>query len=147
MCPARNTILSGDCISLMQCLPNGSADSTLIDPPYLVRYHDRQGRTVAKRRKRRLVESCFHRNVPGAEDWTCFRMPGAKTGSVSSAISSFRNPNLLRSDSYATRISNPIWWPRARDSRPIARSPTDCRRTRPVIGCIRRKSRYLRWKG
>ncbi len=38
---ARNTILSGDCISLMQCLPNGSADSILIDPSCLVRYRDR----------------------------------------------------------------------------------------------------------
>ena len=47
MRPARNTILYGDCVSLMRRLPNGSADSILIDPPYLVRYHGRQGRTVA----------------------------------------------------------------------------------------------------
>ncbi len=32
---------------MMQRLPNGSADSILIDPPYLVRYRDHQGRTVA----------------------------------------------------------------------------------------------------
>ncbi|MBM7046573.1 MULTISPECIES: DNA methyltransferase [Rhizobium] len=31
----------------MQRLPNGSADFILTDPPYLVRYRDRQGRTVA----------------------------------------------------------------------------------------------------
>ncbi|MGY5780289.1 DNA methyltransferase [Rhizobium sp. LEGMi135b] len=47
MRPARNTILYGDCISLMQRLPGGSVDFILTDPPYLVRYQDRRGRTVA----------------------------------------------------------------------------------------------------
>lgn len=47
MRPARNTILYGDCISLMQRLPGGSVDFILTDPPYLVRYRDRLGRTVA----------------------------------------------------------------------------------------------------
>jgi len=47
MRPVRNTILYGDCISLMQRLPGGSVDFVLTDPPYLVRYRDRQGRTVA----------------------------------------------------------------------------------------------------
>ncbi|TIX91615.1 DNA methyltransferase [Rhizobium sp. P44RR-XXIV] len=47
MRPARNTILYGDCISLMQRLPGGSVDFVLTDPPYFVRYQDRLGRTVA----------------------------------------------------------------------------------------------------
>ncbi|MQW85979.1 DNA methyltransferase [Sinorhizobium saheli] len=47
MVPARNTILWGDCITLMQRLPGGSVDFILTDPPYLVRYRDRSGRTVA----------------------------------------------------------------------------------------------------
>lgn len=44
---ARNTILHGDCITLMQRLPTESVDFILTDPPYLVRYRDRHGRTVA----------------------------------------------------------------------------------------------------
>lgn len=47
MVPARNTILWGDCITLMQRLAGGSVDFILTDPPYLVRYRDRSGRTVA----------------------------------------------------------------------------------------------------
>jgi site-specific DNA-methyltransferase (adenine-specific) len=47
MVPARNTILLGDCINLMQRLPGGSVDFILTDPPYLVNYGDRSGRTVA----------------------------------------------------------------------------------------------------
>ncbi|WP_293402058.1 MULTISPECIES: hypothetical protein [unclassified Neorhizobium] len=47
MVPARNTILLGACINLMQRLPGGSVDFILTDPPYLVRYRDRSGRTVA----------------------------------------------------------------------------------------------------
>ncbi|WFU01931.1 DNA methyltransferase [Rhizobium sp. CB3171] len=47
MRPACNTILYGDCISLMQRLPGGSVDFILTDPPYFVRYQDRRGRTVA----------------------------------------------------------------------------------------------------
>lgn len=43
----RNAILHGDCITLMQRLQNGSVDFILTDPPYLVRYRDRSGRTVA----------------------------------------------------------------------------------------------------
>nr|WP_290915045.1 DNA methyltransferase [Hyphomonas sp. 34-62-18] len=43
----RNCILQGDCIDLMRALPAGSADFILTDPPYIARFRDRQGRTVA----------------------------------------------------------------------------------------------------
>ncbi len=38
-----NTILHGDCISIMRSLPASSIDFVLTDPPYLVRYQDREG--------------------------------------------------------------------------------------------------------
>ena len=41
-----NTILHGDCISIMQGLPANSIDFILTDPPYLVRYKDREGRSI-----------------------------------------------------------------------------------------------------
>lgn len=46
MTTPRNTILHGDCISLLPQLDAGSANFVLTDPPYLVRYKDRSGRTI-----------------------------------------------------------------------------------------------------
>jgi site-specific DNA-methyltransferase (adenine-specific) len=44
---ATNSILHGDCVQVMRGLPSESVDFVLTDPPYLVRYRDRSGRTVA----------------------------------------------------------------------------------------------------
>ena len=43
----RNTIQRGDCIEVMRRMPSRSVDFILTDPPYLVRYKDRTGRTIA----------------------------------------------------------------------------------------------------
>lgn len=42
----RNTVLHGDCISILHSLPANSIDLILTDPPYLVRYQDREGRSI-----------------------------------------------------------------------------------------------------
>ena len=39
-------IINGDCIDVMAHMPAQSVDFVLTDPPYLVRYRDRQGRSV-----------------------------------------------------------------------------------------------------
>lgn len=41
-----NTILHGDCIEKMHEMPANSVDFILTDPPYLVNYRDRDGRTI-----------------------------------------------------------------------------------------------------
>lgn len=41
-----NSVLHGDCISIMRSLPANSVDFILTDPPYLVRYQDREGRSI-----------------------------------------------------------------------------------------------------
>src|SRR5665213_1447305 len=41
-----NTIAHGDCIEIMRQIPEASVDFILTDPPYLVNFHDRQGRTL-----------------------------------------------------------------------------------------------------
>lgn len=41
-----NAILHGDCIDVMRNLPANSVDFILTDPPYLVNYRDRDGRTI-----------------------------------------------------------------------------------------------------
>ncbi len=41
-----NRVLHGDCIELMRQLPAGSIDFILTDPPYLVNYRDRDGRSI-----------------------------------------------------------------------------------------------------
>lgn len=40
-------LICGDCLNIMPRLPAGCADFILTDPPYLVNYRDRHGRTVA----------------------------------------------------------------------------------------------------
>jgi site-specific DNA-methyltransferase (adenine-specific) len=42
----NNTVLQGDCIEIMRSLPANSIDFILTDPPYLVRYHDRENRSI-----------------------------------------------------------------------------------------------------
>jgi site-specific DNA-methyltransferase (adenine-specific) len=42
----RNVILHGDNVALMRGMPRGRADFILTDPPYLVNYRGRDGRTV-----------------------------------------------------------------------------------------------------
>jgi site-specific DNA-methyltransferase (adenine-specific) len=42
-----NRVLHGDCVRVMRRLPANSVDFILADPPYLVSYRDRHGRTVA----------------------------------------------------------------------------------------------------
>lgn len=42
-----NRVTCGDCIDVMAHLPARSVDFVLTDPPYLVRYRDRQGRSLA----------------------------------------------------------------------------------------------------
>jgi adenine-specific DNA-methyltransferase len=45
--PSFNTLYHGDCIPLMQSIPDNSIDLILTDPPYLVNYRDRSGRSIA----------------------------------------------------------------------------------------------------
>src|SRR3954454_7333134 len=43
----RPTILQGDCIPILERFPAESVDLIVTDPPYVCRYRDRSGRTVA----------------------------------------------------------------------------------------------------
>jgi site-specific DNA-methyltransferase (adenine-specific) len=40
-------IIQGDCIKVLPTLPSASVDAVITDPPYLGRYKDRTGRTLA----------------------------------------------------------------------------------------------------
>lgn len=42
-----NRIICGDCTRILPELPEASIDFVLTDPPYLVGYRDRQGRSIA----------------------------------------------------------------------------------------------------
>jgi adenine-specific DNA-methyltransferase len=42
-----NRVLLGDCQEVLAQLPPGCADVVITDPPYVTKYRDRQGRTVA----------------------------------------------------------------------------------------------------
>jgi site-specific DNA-methyltransferase (adenine-specific) len=40
-------VIQGDCIQMLQSLPGESIDAVITDPPYLVGYRDRSGRSIA----------------------------------------------------------------------------------------------------
>jgi DNA modification methylase len=44
--PLSNEIIHGDCIHVMHQMPAQSVDLIVTDPPYLVNYRDREGRTI-----------------------------------------------------------------------------------------------------
>ena len=44
--PMLNGVTRGDCVDVMKEMPSGSVDFIVTDPPYLVRYVDRSGRSV-----------------------------------------------------------------------------------------------------
>lgn len=43
----RNVVIHGDCVQVMRRMASACVDFILTDPPYLVRYRSRDGRTVA----------------------------------------------------------------------------------------------------
>jgi site-specific DNA-methyltransferase (adenine-specific) len=43
---ARNTIIHGNCIQVMESMPTGSVDFILTDPPYIASYKSRDNKTV-----------------------------------------------------------------------------------------------------
>lgn len=57
--PAVNRVMHGDCIKLMRRMDTASIDFALTDPPYLVRYRDRSGRTVANDDNGRWLQPAF----------------------------------------------------------------------------------------
>ena len=54
-----NRVTQGDCVDVMRGMPSGSVDLVLADPPYLVRYCDRTGRTVKNDNNDGWVDSAF----------------------------------------------------------------------------------------
>ena len=54
-----NQVNHGDCLSLLRQLPDACADMVLTDPPYLVAYRDRSGRTIANDDNRRWMFPAF----------------------------------------------------------------------------------------
>lgn len=70
-------VLEGDCRQVLASLPEGCADLVLTDPPYLVRYRDRMGRTIANDDRADWLEPAFreiHRVM--AEDSLCVSFYG-----------------------------------------------------------------------
>jgi site-specific DNA-methyltransferase (adenine-specific) len=45
--PILNTLYHGDCIPIMHTIADNCIDLIVTDPPYLVNYRDRTGRSIA----------------------------------------------------------------------------------------------------
>lgn len=61
-----NRVIHGDCIDVLSRLPAGCADLCITDPPYLVNYKDRTGRTILGDRESDWLKPAFaaiHRSL------------------------------------------------------------------------------------
>jgi site-specific DNA-methyltransferase (adenine-specific) len=56
----RNVVFNADCTDVMQAFDTGAVDFILTDPPYVTRYRDRSGRTVANDDNGRWLRPAFH---------------------------------------------------------------------------------------
>lgn len=56
----RNLIINANCIDAMRTFDRGSVDFILTDPPYVTRFRDRQGRTVANDDNGRWLRPAFN---------------------------------------------------------------------------------------
>jgi adenine-specific DNA-methyltransferase len=54
-----NRIINGDCLNVLPQLPEGSVDFVLTDPPYLVDYHSRDGRSIVGDDNGRWLKPAF----------------------------------------------------------------------------------------
>jgi len=54
-----NTVITGSCVEVMQNLPDSSIDLILTDPPYLINYRDRTGRTIRNDKNSDWIEPAF----------------------------------------------------------------------------------------
>lgn len=54
-----NSVITGDCVEIMQSLTSNSIDLILTDPPYLVNYRDRANRTIRNDKDADWVEPAF----------------------------------------------------------------------------------------
>lgn len=59
MTTTTQTIIQGNCIDVMREMEGGSADFVLTDPPYITRYRDRSGRSVANDDNSTWLEQSF----------------------------------------------------------------------------------------
>ena len=55
----RNTVLQGDCLTILPTLPARSVDFILTDPPYITRYQSRDGRIVPNDDNDRWLKPAF----------------------------------------------------------------------------------------
>jgi DNA modification methylase len=52
-------VILGDCVEVMKTMPPSSVSAVLTDPPYLVRYKDRDGRTIINDDNAAWLEPAF----------------------------------------------------------------------------------------
>lgn len=55
----KNAVIQGDCIDVMRAMPAASVDLILTDPPYLVNYRSRDGRTLSNDDNDRWLDPAF----------------------------------------------------------------------------------------
>jgi len=77
MIPFANSIIHADCVKVLPMLPDHSVDFILTDPPYLVNYKPRDGRTVSNDSNAAWLKPAFAQMYRAlARDGYCFTFYG-----------------------------------------------------------------------
>jgi DNA modification methylase len=95
-----NQIVRGDCIEVMRQMPANSVDFVLTDPPYLVNYRDRDGRTIQNDANADWLKPAM------AEAYRVLKQDR-------SVILCSRRPTPAKAGSFATSMSRRFYWRKA----------------------------------
>lgn len=73
--PTDNQIIHGDCIDVLKTLPDKSVNLVITDPPYLVNYKSRDGRTILNDNDEKWMQPAFnevYRTLKNNSFMVCF---------------------------------------------------------------------------
>ncbi|MDX8521785.1 hypothetical protein [Mesorhizobium dulcispinae] len=146
-------MLHGDCIEVMAGLPAECVDFILTDPPYLCRYRDRSGRTIANDDDPRWQHPAFAEAYrvlrPGSLCISFYGLTAADQFIEAWRAAGFRTvrhrssakATPLRGGSSRRGMSAPISLPRAASIAIADSSPTFCLGGKQATVYIQRKAR------
>ena len=73
----RNSIIHGDCLTVLPRVATHSVDFILTDPPYITRYKSRDGRIVPNDDNTRWLKPTTHLWTRSAQPWVSIPPDGA----------------------------------------------------------------------
>ena len=154
---APSGVITGDCVTVMAGMPAASVDLVLTDPPYVCRYRDRAGRTVANDNGTDWLKPAFAEIARLMKpDTLCISFYGwtamasfleawKAAGLRPVAHLAFCKAHASRSGHFLSKHESAFALAKGRPPLPAEPSPTWPAGSIPATSCIRPKSRYGCW--